>query len=109
MKPPFLINYSGCIFRTYPGKWQVLLEVPDEDEGGTKYEQVLLKDKRPALSEVREWLAEELQLDAQDGTTEAGGKLFGIDLRTLRQGVVVKTWWEQDDSIEKSSFDTWRD
>jgi len=106
-KPPFLINYSGCVFRTYPGKWQVLLEVPDEEEGGSKYDQVLLKEKRPALSEVREWLADELQLDAQDGTDEAGGKFFGIDLKVLRQGVVIKTWWEQD--IEKSKFDTWRD
>ena len=25
--PPFLINYSGAIFRTFPGKWQALLEV----------------------------------------------------------------------------------
>ncbi len=22
-RAPFLINYSGCLFRTYPGKWQV--------------------------------------------------------------------------------------
>ena len=21
---PFIINYSGCIFREYPGPWQVL-------------------------------------------------------------------------------------
>ena len=24
-RPPFLINYSGCLFRTFPGKWQVVL------------------------------------------------------------------------------------
>jgi hypothetical protein len=24
-RPPFLINFSGCLFRTYPGKWQVVL------------------------------------------------------------------------------------
>lgn len=23
-RPPFLINFSGCLFRTYPGKWQVV-------------------------------------------------------------------------------------
>lgn len=22
---PFIINYSGCIFREYPGPWQVML------------------------------------------------------------------------------------
>ena len=32
---------------------QVLLEVPDEEEGGGKYERVRLLDKRPALSEAR--------------------------------------------------------
>lgn len=32
---------------------QVLLEVPDEERGGGKYEKVKLLDKRPALSEVQ--------------------------------------------------------
>lgn len=31
---------------------QVLVEVPDEEQGGGKYERVKLLDKRPALSEV---------------------------------------------------------
>jgi len=44
------------------GKWQALLEVPDTDNGGGKYQQVKLLEKRPALSEMREILAEELQL-----------------------------------------------
>jgi hypothetical protein len=44
------------------GKWQALLEVPDTDNGGGKYQQVKLLEKRPALSEMRELLAEELQL-----------------------------------------------
>ena len=65
-KPPFLINYSGCLFRTYPGKWQVLLEVPDTDNGGGKYERVRWEEKRPALSELRELLGQELQLDGLD-------------------------------------------
>eukprot|EP00286_Rhodomonas_abbreviata_P027829 CAMPEP_0181301106 /NCGR_PEP_ID=MMETSP1101-20121128/7245_1 /TAXON_ID=46948 /ORGANISM="Rhodomonas abbreviata, Strain Caron Lab Isolate" /LENGTH=354 /DNA_ID=CAMNT_0023406385 /DNA_START=116 /DNA_END=1180 /DNA_ORIENTATION=- len=104
-RPPFLINYSGCIFRTYPGQWQLLLEVPDEEEGGTKYEQVKRADKRPALSEVREELAVELQLDELDGSKD--GKFLGFDLKTLRQGVVVKTWWEQD--VDKAKSDKWRD
>jgi hypothetical protein len=34
------------------GALQVLLEVPDEQKGGGKYERVKLLDKRPALSEV---------------------------------------------------------
>uniref|UniRef100_A0A6T8PIZ3 DUF1995 domain-containing protein n=1 Tax=Hemiselmis andersenii TaxID=464988 RepID=A0A6T8PIZ3_HEMAN len=105
-RPPFLVNYSGCLFRTYPGKWQVLLEVPDTDKGGGRYEQVQLRDKRPALSELRELLAEELQLDGLDDNEEGDKKLLGVDLATLRKGVIVKTWWEQD--IEKTKSDDWR-
>ena len=103
--PPYLINFSGAIFRTWPGKWQALLEVPDTDNGGGKYERVTNLDKRPALSEMRELLAEELQLDALD--PQKDGKLFGIDLKTLRGGVVAKTWWEKD--IDKCVSDAWRD
>merc|ERR1719329_1128327 len=102
--PPFLINYSGAIFRTFPGKWQALLEVPDTVNGGGRYERVKNLEKRPALSEMREILAEELQLDALDG--EEGQKVLGIDLKTLRSGVVVKTWWE--DKVEDTKSDNWR-
>jgi len=103
--PPFLISFSGALFRTWPGKWQALLEVPDPDRGGGKYQRVRSLAKRPALSEMREILAEELQLDALD--TQKDGKVFGIDLKTIRSGVVIKTWWEQD--IEKCDSDAWRD
>lgn len=105
-RPPFLINYSGCLFRTYPGKWQVLLEVPDVEKGGGMYERVRLEDKRPALSELREVLAQELQLDGLDDNEKGDKKVFGVDLATLRAGVVVKTWWEQD--IDKTVSDDWR-
>jgi len=102
---PFLINYSGALFRTWPGKWQALLEVPDTVNGGGRYEPVCNLEKRPALSEMREILAEELQLDALDGEGEQ--KIFGIDLKILRSGVVAKTWWEKDFDDAKS--DNWRD
>jgi hypothetical protein len=39
-------------------------------------------------AQVREVLAEELQLDNLDG--DGDGKVFGLDLKTLRSGVVVK-------------------
>jgi hypothetical protein len=103
--PPFLINFSGAIFRTWPGKWQALLEVPDTENGGGKYQRVSNLDKRPALSEMREILAEELQLDALD--TQKDGKIFGIDLKVLRSGVVAKTWWEKD--VDNCESDAWRD
>ena len=105
-RPPFLINYSGCLFRTYPGKWQVLLEVPDEQNGGGRYESVRLESVRPALSEVREMLAQELQLDSLDTEEQRSQTFFGLDLATLRSGVVVKTWWEQD--TDKTASDNWR-
>jgi len=101
--PPFLINYSGALFRTYPGKWQMLLEVPDEDGGG-RYQRVRMLDKRPALSDVREELAKELQLDGLDG--EEGQEIFGLNLKQLRNGVVVKTWWEKD--LDDAKSDKWR-
>ena len=62
------------------GKWQALLEVPDTENGGGKYQRVKLLEKRPALSEMREILAEELQL----------GELFarlGLRLKVLGFGV----------------------
>jgi len=105
-KPPFLISYSGCLFRTYPGKWQVLLEVPDTDNGGGKYERVRWEEKRPALSELRELLGQELQLDGLDDNEGGDKKLLGVDLATLRKGVVIKTWWEQD--VDKTVSDDWR-
>eukprot|EP00293_Proteomonas_sulcata_P020356 CAMPEP_0184291616 /NCGR_PEP_ID=MMETSP1049-20130417/3585_1 /TAXON_ID=77928 /ORGANISM="Proteomonas sulcata, Strain CCMP704" /LENGTH=69 /DNA_ID=CAMNT_0026599109 /DNA_START=198 /DNA_END=407 /DNA_ORIENTATION=- len=66
-------------------------------------------DKRPALSDVRDYLAKELQLDALDDNEAGDKKLLGVDLNVLRQGVVTKTWWEQDGAIEQSVSDKWRD
>ena len=43
---------SPSLLRLIPRERQVLLEVPDEQKGGGKYERVKLLDKRPALSEV---------------------------------------------------------
>lgn len=54
---------DGDLMRAFiAGKWQALLEVPDTENGGGKYQRVKLLEKRPALSEMREILAEELQL-----------------------------------------------
>jgi hypothetical protein len=57
---------------------------------------------------VREVLATELRLDSLDGAGADGGgaKVLGFDLKTLRSGVVVKTWWEQD--IDQTESDDWR-
>jgi hypothetical protein len=86
---------------------QILLEVPDTQNGGGKYERVKLLDKRPALSELRELLSQELQLDGLDNNEDGSKKILGVDLSTLRAGVVVKTWWEQD--VDKTVSDEWRD
>jgi len=42
--------------------------------------------------------------DALDGEGEQS--ILGIDLKTLRSGVVVKTWWE--DKVDETATDAWR-
>jgi len=84
-KPPFLVNYQGCLFRAYPGQYQTLL-----DTGTGSYRRLLGSNIRPALGEFKEQLTQALRdegiLPADEGST----------LNFLRTGYKTTTWWEEE-------------
>lgn len=111
--PPFLINYSGALFREWPGPWQVMLK---QDSG--EYACVAEDRLRYALGEAKAEMAEAMGLDpSQVGAGSAAdvkrgnaaaspengnGNAFGF----LRRGVRVSTWWE--DAFEEEEAHDWR-
>ncbi|EED90880.1 predicted protein [Thalassiosira pseudonana CCMP1335] len=95
-KPPFILNFQGCIFRSYPGHYQTLL-----DTGTGRYRKVVGNNIRPALGEFKEQLVDCLREEGAIPTKEEEGSLFGF----LRTGYKVTTWWEEE--REDASMD-WR-
>ncbi|KAJ8900742.1 hypothetical protein NDN08_000043 [Rhodosorus marinus] len=91
-QPPYVVNYSGALYRAFPGKYQVLLDTSDG-----KFSRVETMDERPALGEVRDIMTKAMGLEA---VTPA--PLMGF----LRKGVTSRTWWEVDSDKEESN--TWR-
>lgn len=89
---PFIINYSGALFREYPGPWQVMLKV---DDGRLCC--VAEDDSRYNLGEFKEELMAAMGLNTEE---EGSAEYF------LRRGSSTSTWWEQD--IGKDKFDDWR-
>lgn len=89
---PFLVNYSGCLFREYPGPWQVMIK---QDSG--EYACIAEQASRYNLGEVKEELQAALGLN-----TEAEGSFEQL----LRRGVKSSTWWEDDYNLE--STHEWR-
>lgn len=85
-KPPYIVNYSGVLYRVYPGPYQVLL-----DTSAGAYRRLTTLDKRPSLGEVRDTLTEGLDI-------EVPFKEF------LGQS---KTWWESAPA-EKETSSKWR-
>jgi len=83
--PPFLVNYQGCIFRSYPGQYQTLL-----DTGTGSYRRLDGKDIRPGLGEFKEELTEALRQEGVLPKTEGGALDF------LRVGYKTTTWWEEE-------------
>lgn len=94
--PPFVLNYQGCIFRSYPGHYQTLL-----DTGTGRYRKVVGNDDRPALGTFKEQLTDALREEGAIAKKEKEGELFGF----LRTGYKTTTWWE--DEREEASMD-WR-
>ena len=86
-QPPFILNYQGCLFRSYPGHYQTLL-----DTGTGRYRKVLGNDIRPALGEFKEQLTDALRDDGAIAKKEDEGALFGF----LRTGYKTTTWWEEE-------------
>ena len=94
--PPFVLNYQGCIFRSYPGHYQTLL-----DTGTGRYRKVVGSDARPPLGTFKEQLTDALREDGAIAGREQEGALFGF----LRTGYKTTTWWE--DEREAASVE-WR-
>lgn len=88
---PFVVNYSGALYRVYPGAWQVLL---DTERGN--YKRLATLDERPSLGGVKDILTDGLNLEGVQGK-EAG---------VLSKGYKTTTWWEED--REKAVSKLWR-
>lgn len=54
-----MVNYQGCLFRSYPGQYQTLLDTGD----GRAYRRVQGNEVRPSLGEFKEQLTKSLQVD----------------------------------------------
>eukprot|EP00210_Caulerpa_lentillifera_P004340 g4139.t1 len=91
-KPPFLVNYSGALFREYPGPWQVMLR---EDTG--RYVCIAEDRVRYSLFDVKEELLTAMGLDTEDE---------GSTMEFLRRGYKRSTWWEED--LENEVSKNWR-
>lgn len=84
---PFIINYSGALFREYPGPWQVLLK---QDSG--EYACIAEEPVRYNLGDVKEELMAAMGLN----TEEAGSAMA-----FLRRGYKTSTWFEDDSDLEQ--------
>ncbi|KAL3919861.1 MAG: hypothetical protein SGARI_007098, partial [Bacillariaceae sp.] len=92
-KPPFLVNYQGCLFRAYPGQYQTLL-----DTGTGSYRRLLGSAVRPALGTFKEQLTQALRDEGVLAKTE------GSALDFLRVGYKTTTWWEEE---REEASDEW--
>jgi len=90
-KAPFQFNYSGAVFRKYPGPWECLLR---EDAGN--YRSVAQSEDRYPLGQMKEELLNALGLAEREGSA----------MEFLTRGYTNTTWWEQD--IDKEKSGRWR-
>jgi len=91
--PPFMVNYQGCLFRSYPGQFQTLL-----DTGNGKYRRVEGNSVRPALGEFKQQLTDALKVE---GILQEEGKTLDF----LRTGYKTTTWWEEE---RENASDSWK-
>jgi len=92
--PPFLINYSGALFREYPGPWQVMLR---QDDGSLVC--VAEDDIRFTLGEAKYELMEAMGLRTEEK---------GSTMEFLRRGYKQGTWWEEAAGSEVEASTEWR-
>eukprot|EP00192_Tetraselmis_astigmatica_P012329 CAMPEP_0117680296 /NCGR_PEP_ID=MMETSP0804-20121206/18275_1 /TAXON_ID=1074897 /ORGANISM="Tetraselmis astigmatica, Strain CCMP880" /LENGTH=398 /DNA_ID=CAMNT_0005489781 /DNA_START=35 /DNA_END=1228 /DNA_ORIENTATION=+ len=86
---PFILNYSGALFREYPGPWQVMLK---QDNGELAC--VAERPERYTLSEAKEEMMETMGLNTEEE---------GSAMEFLRRGYKRSTWWEDDSDKEESA------
>jgi hypothetical protein len=92
--PPFLINYSGALFREYPGPWQVMLRQDD-----SSLVCVAEDDVRFTLGEAKYELMEAMGLRTEEK---------GSTMEFLRRGYKQGTWWEEAAGSEVEESSEWR-
>jgi len=114
LRDPFNINYTGAMFRAYPGPFQIFMQ----DEDGT-YRTIDANDKRPSIVAMKRRLmrANGLMQEAglpwdityddvyrpknlKAGTIEKGIEQLG------REGFGDAQWWEDD--FEQELSEKWR-
>ena len=88
---PFVVNYSGAVFREYPAPWQVMIK-----QSNGVLACIAEDEDRFTLGEAKEEMLIALGLSDPEGSF----------MKTARSGFVVNTWWEEEDDAEKS--DAWR-
>jgi len=88
-----MVNYQGCLFRSYPGQYQTLL-----DTGTGSYRRVKGNNVRPALGEFKQELTDALKVD---GVLENEGNFLNF----LRTGYKTITWWEEEREL---ASDLWK-
>jgi len=86
-RPPFIVNFSGLLFRSYPEKYQSILNT-----GGGKNKVVLYGPDRPTNLDFRNNLSGSL-------------KINGVPKEELLTGGNL-VWWEKD--WEKDESSNWR-
>ncbi|PXF46322.1 Protein LOW PSII ACCUMULATION 3, chloroplastic [Gracilariopsis chorda] len=90
-RPPYVVNFSGALYKVYPGPYQVLL-----DTNAGNYERLSTLDERPPLGEVRDMLTDGMKIEG----------MVGRQGSVLSKGYKSMTWWEEDRT--KAQSQNWR-